>query len=128
MIRQLINVNDYWKIIVYYNIDYNLLNYITYDLYSIEINNKIINRIYKMLYKRYAKAVTISNGYYKTSIVIFNKHKTKADYINSIVHEAEHVKQAMLKEYNIDDYGEAPAYTIGFIVMKMLESKVLTIK
>ena len=49
-----------------------------------------------------------------------NEHKTIEDYINSIVHEAEHVKQAMLKAYKVDDSGEPPAYTIGFIVMKML--------
>ena len=120
MIREVILVEDYWKIIVYYNIDYNLFNYIAKDFYSIGTSYKTINRIYKIMKSYKAKGVTLSNKDKHISVVAFNKHKTRLDYINSIVHEAEHVKQAMLKAYKVDDKGEPPAYTIGFIVMKML--------
>ena len=47
--------------------------------------------------------------------------KNKYDYINSIVHEAEHVKQAMLAYYDIEDEGENAAYTIAYIATKMLQ-------
>ena len=124
MIREVILVEDYWKIIVYYNIDYNLFNYIAKDFYSIGTSYKTINRIYKIMKSYKAKGVTLSNKDKHISVVAFNKHKTRLDYINSIVHEAEHVKQAMLKAYKVDDKGEPPAYTIGFIVMKMLEFKI----
>lgn len=67
-----------------------------------------------------AKAVTISNIKLYTSIVLFNKHNNKYDYLNSIVHEAEHIKQHMLEGYNVNDIGEPPAYTIGYLVMKMM--------
>ena len=40
-------------------------------------------------------------------------------YNNSIVHEAEHIKQAMLRTYEVEDEGEAPAYTIGYLVSQM---------
>ena len=52
-------------------------------------------------------------------MVLFNTHDTIEDYLNTIVHEAEHIKQAMLKAYNVNDIGEPPAYTIGYIVMRM---------
>jgi hypothetical protein len=35
------------------------------------------------------------------------------------VHEAEHVKQALLRAYSVDDIGENAAYTIGYIVSRM---------
>ena len=120
MIKQTIDVNGYWKVIVYYDINYNLFNHIATDLIHIGTQNKSINRIYKNMITNKAKAVTISNIDLYTSIVLFNKHKDKYDYINSIVHEAEHIKQAMLKGYNIKDEGEHPAYTIGYLVMKMM--------
>ena len=60
-----------------------------------------------------------SSGAYHTSIVILKKHSSVEDYINSIIHEAEHVKQAMLSTYMIEDKGEPPAYTIGYLVMRM---------
>lgn len=127
MIKQSINVNNYWKVIVYYNVDYNFFNIIYEDLKLIDISNKVINRVYNTMITQKAKAVTITNPYYKTSIVLFNKHKNKYDYINSIVHEAEHIKQDMLRVYNVEDIGEPPAYTIGYLVMKMMQSKVFLI-
>ena len=125
MIKQYINIDNYWKVVVYYNINYNLFDYIVKDLNKLNTNIKTITNIYKNMSTRKAKAVTISNIKYKRSVVLFNTHKSFSDYINSIIHEAEHIKQAMLKAYNVDDKGEAPAYTIGFIVMKMLTKKIL---
>lgn len=125
MIKQHINIDNYWKVVVYYNINYNLFDYIVKDLTDINTTTKTITNIYKNMSTRKAKAVTISNIKYKRSVVLFNTHKSFSDYINSIIHEAEHIKQAMLKAYNVDDKGEAPAYTIGFIVMKMLTKKIL---
>lgn len=121
MIRQVINVNGYWKVIVYYNIDYNLFDYIAKELHNkLSLSKDKINNIKHNLYNS-AKAVTISSIDDKISVVLFNKHKDKYDYINSIVHEAEHVKQHMLKYYNVDDFGEPPAYTVGYLVMMMMK-------
>jgi hypothetical protein len=63
----------------------------------------VITRIYNNLFKSNAKAATISNPDLLISIVILKKHLNKFDYINSIVHEAEHVKQAMLYTYKVKD-------------------------
>ena len=68
-----------------------------------------------------AKAVTVSNINKNISIVLFNKHKNNKDYINSIVHEAEHIKQHILHKYHVKDSGEEPAYTIGYIAMNMFD-------
>ena len=67
-----------------------------------------------------AKAVTISNLNLYKSVVLFNKHKSYYDYINSIIHEAEHIKQSMLYAYDVDDSGEPPAYTVGYIASQMI--------
>ena len=120
MIKQVFNVKHYWKVIVYYNIDYDLFDYIEDDLYSVIYSKKSINKIYNNMSTHKAKAVTISDINQHKSVILFNKHKSYYDYINSIVHEAEPIKQAMLKSYNVEDYGEPPAYTIGFLAMKML--------
>ena len=120
MIKQILNVNKYWRVIIYYNVNYNLFNYIANDLYKINIPKRIIKRIYKNMNFGNAKAVTISNIKLHISIVLFNKHNNKYDYLNSIVHEAEHIKQHMLEGYNVNDIGEPPAYTIGYLVMKMM--------
>lgn len=124
MIRQVINVDDYWKVIVYYNIDYDFWHIIDEDLRAIKSPVKENDAIYRSMHST-AKAFTISNTSAHISITGFNYHTDALDYINSIAHEAEHIKQAMLKAYNINDIGEPPAYTIGYLVMQMLKILIL---
>ena len=79
---------------------------------------KIDDVYYNMKYK--AKAVTCSNIKEHISVVLFNYHKSRYDYINSVIHEAEHVKQYMLKAYAVSDEGEPSAYTVSYIAVRML--------
>lgn len=121
MIRQQFDVDGYWRVIVYYNLNYGLFGVVEKDLREAGISRKTIETLYRMMKSGEAKAVTCSNIYNKVSIVLFNRHKDRVDYINSLVHEAEHVKQAMLKSYRVKDEGEEPAYTIGYLVSRMWE-------
>ena len=119
MIKQLIDIDGYWEVIVYYNVDYNFFSNIAFELKAIGSPvEKIDNVYYNLKYK--AKAVTCSNIKEHISVVLFNYHKSRYDYINSIIHEAEHVKQHMLKAYDVADEGEPSAYTVGYIAMRML--------
>ena len=118
MIRHQFDIEDYWTVIVYYDIDYAFFNEIAIELASLGVSDEGIDDMHDMLLSR-AKAMTFSNLDKHISIVVFNIHKSKEDYVNSIIHEAEHVKQAMLKAYNVEDEGEAPAYTIGYLVGRM---------
>lgn len=119
MIKQVFDIEDYWKVIVYYDIDFRYFSSIVKDLVAADSSNELIIEAYHMLKSGEAKAATFSNIHMHISIVLFNIHNSKEDYLNSIVHEAEHVKQAMLKAYNVEDKGESPAYTIGHILSRM---------
>lgn len=119
MTRQVFCVESYWKVMVYYNVDYGLFDVIERDLKDNGAYIYIINNVYRHMSMGYAKAMTYSNLDKKVSIVMFNEHNDMEDYINSIVHEAEHIKQAMLDVYDVNDEGEPPAYTVGYLVMRM---------
>jgi len=121
MIKKIFNIDNKWKVIVYYNIDYNLFDYIADNIYDLGKDNKLINRVYKMMKSGRAKAVTISSPLKKCSIVAFNPTNSKYDLINSIVHEAVHVMEAMLDYYNVDITGEPLAYTLGYLVQIMMQ-------
>ena len=122
MIKQSFDVDGYWRVTVYYNIDCDFFSDVEFELRKIGFSASAIDEVYTTLRSEDAKAVTCSKVEEHTSIVIFNPHSSKADYISSIVHEAEHVKQAMLTAYHIEDRGEAPAYTIGYLVSRMYET------
>lgn len=121
MIRQLFDIENYWRVIVYYNLDYDFFGIIGKDLQNIGASKQMLRVLWYNLYYGKAKAATYSNLFKHVSIVLFNTHFSEKDYINSIVHEAEHVKQAMLKAYYIADKNELPAYTIGHIIGQMWE-------
>jgi len=119
MIKQVIDVNGYWEIIVYYNVNYNLFDIIVDDMAQSSTPVEGMDRVKYNLFIKGAKAVTITFKDRYISYIIFRNHKTKEDYISSIVHEAEHVKESMLEKYNILNSGEPPAYTIGYIVKEL---------
>ena len=121
MIKQVFQVKSYWKVIVYWNVDYNFFGIIAKEMEEMGINRKTIDAIYGKMSSGKGKAVTISSIEEHKSIVLFNPHNDIKDYLNSMVHEAEHIKQAMLKAYHVEDIGEPPAYTIGYLVGRMWE-------
>lgn len=119
MTRQVFCVESYWKVVVYYNVDYDLFDVIDRDLRDNGADEYATDMMYRRMRYGSAKAVTFSSLDRRVSIVLFNEHSSVEDYINSIVHEAEHMKQAMLDVYGVNDEGEPPAYTVGYLVMRM---------
>ena len=119
MIRQHFDVRGYWKVIVWYDLDYDLFWYVEDDMRRMGFSRANLETPYRELRSGMVKAVTISSLKLHRSIVLFNYHSTKRDYLDSIVHEAEHVKQAILEAYNVEDRGEPPAYTIGYLIGRM---------
>ena len=121
MIRQEFNVRSYWKVVVWWNLDYHFFDIVLNDIRVMGIDDETVRDIYKIMKSGRAKAVTISNVSKHASLILFNSHSNKIDYINSIVHESVHVKQAMLESYHVEDEGEAPAYTMGYLVSRIWE-------
>lgn len=89
--RQDIDVNGYWKIIVVYNV------------YLGEPNT----------------GFTQTDFSKRQSIVGISNVTNKSQLINTIVHEAKHVQSHICRYYNIDEDSEQAAYLIGYIVQKM---------
>lgn len=120
MIKRVINIDEYWRVIVYFNVDYGSYRFVAKDIEHYTSPVEGIVHALTLLIIHKVKGVTISTAN-KQSIVCFAKHKTLIDYINSIVHEAEHIKQGMLKHYKVADRGEAPAYTVGYIASRIID-------
>ena len=94
MIRQDIDVEGYWTIIV---------------LYDAPLGSKDVGFTYTKPNKR-------------LSIVGIAPTSSQAELLNTIVHEAKHVQSHICEYYNVPEDGEQAAYLIGYIVQKMHES------
>ena len=91
MIRQDIDVEGYWTIIVIYNAP---------------LGTKDVGFTYTDFHKR-------------KSIVGIAPTSTKGEFFNTLVHEAKHVQSHICKYYKVSEDSEAAAYLIGYIVQKM---------
>lgn len=121
MIKQVFDVNGYWEVVVWYHLNHDLFYLVEDELLDANISKPMLKEIYHNMCYGKAKAVTYSNLHQHLSIVIFNPHYSKADFLNSVFHEVEHIKQAMLKAYYVEDKGEPPAYTVGYLISRMWE-------
>jgi len=120
MRKHILNIKSYWKVVVFIVEDYNLFGNVISSLRSLGCSWENIKEVFESLYHGKAMAFTYSNLEKHTSVMVFGKHNSKPDFLNSIVHECEHVKQAMLKAYKVEDKDEPPAYTMGYLVSKMI--------
>jgi hypothetical protein len=91
VIRQDIDIDGYWKVIVVYNVELGGFN----------------------------TGFTQTDFSKKQSIVGISNVTNKSQLINTIVHEAKHVQSHICRYYNIDEDSEQAAYLIGYIVQKM---------
>lgn len=91
MIRQDIDVEGYWRIIVVYNAP---------------LGSKDVG-------------FTYSNFTKKTSIVGIAATSSQEQFLNTLVHEAKHVQSHICNYYNVSEEGEQAAYLIGYIVQRM---------
>lgn len=91
MIRQDIDINGYWKIIV---------------LYNVYLGKK-------------DTGFTYTNSNKKTSIIGIADTTNQEQFLNTIVHEAKHAQSHICSYYKVPEDSEEAAYLIGYIVQKM---------
>lgn len=91
MIRQDIDVEGYWTVIVVYNAP---------------LGGKDVGFTYTNLRDR-------------TSIVGIAATSNQEQFLNTLVHEAKHVQSHICRYYDVPEDGEQAAYLIGFLVQRM---------
>lgn len=91
MTRQDIDIDEYWKVIVVYNVELGEFN----------------------------AGFTQTDFTKRRSIVGIGKATSKEQFFNTIVHEAKHVQSHICKYYKVDEDSEDAAYLIGYIIQKM---------
>ena len=91
MIRQDIDVNGYWRIIVLYNINLGKLD----------------------------TGFTHTDFSKKRSIIAISTSSSEEQFLNTVVHEIKHVQSHICKYYKVAENSESAAYLTGFIAQKM---------
>lgn len=93
MTRQDIDINGYWTVTVFYNVETPGFN----------------------------QGFSATDSRKRKSVVVIGRSSSKEEFLNTIVHEAKHVQSSICDYYGVDENSEDAAYLIGHIVMRMAE-------
>ena len=93
MVKQLFHIKNYWTLAVCYDADLG------------EVNS----------------GFTRTDFNKRLSIVCIGMADSRAQFLNTIVHEAKHVQSHICMYYGVDEDTEDAAYLIGYIIMKMYD-------
>ena len=107
-----------WNILVYYNVDKNNLEQIEESLISLGCSKNDIKAALTTLQHKNA-GCTFTNTDKHMSLVCIGKAVNSDQFINTAVHELDHVQSHICEYYNIDLSSETAAYLIGNMVMRM---------
>lgn len=119
MIKNIINVDNYWNIIIFINVDYSRYDDIAEELTKADASEEAIKQIYNNISNKYNSAFTYTNSDTRTSVVGINKTTSRRELINSISHEADHIQYSICKYYNVPLGSEDAAYLLGHLVERL---------
>ena len=122
MIKRIINIKDYWTIIIFLNINYNKYNIIEDELLKLNASYDVIDEIYDTISFDYNKAFAYTNLKLRTSLIGINKTTDIEEMLDSIVHEVDHVQADICEYYNVPLNSEDAAYLIGYIIKLLYRS------
>ena len=91
MVRQDIDIDGKWLVIV------------CYDVQLGEVNSGFTHTDFSK----------------RRSIVGIGKSTSRSQFLNTVVHEAKHVQSHICRYYGVDEDSKDAAYLIGYIAMKM---------
>jgi len=94
MVKQLFHIKDYWTIAVCYNADLG------------EINS----------------GFTRTDFLKRLSIVCIGLADSRAEFLNTIVHEVKHVQSHICRYFDVPENGEDAAYLVGYLIARMSEA------
>lgn len=121
MIGQSFYIDKYdWQVVVLYEVSYNNKDYVISLLETICSDNNLIDKaIANLNLRKRNTGFTYSDLYKRCSIIVIGKTTSNREIVNTIVHEANHLKSHIATAYDIDEKGEEVCYLIGGIVRTM---------
>lgn len=121
MIGQRFYIDKYdWQVMVLYEVGSDSADIVIGMLESICDDNKILDAAYESLSNGKPNTGFTYSDYDKhRSFMVIGKTTSIRETINTIVHEANHLKSHIATEFDIDEKGEEVCYLIGSIVGSM---------
>lgn len=123
MIGQKFNIPKYdWDVKVYYDVKKEDIKFCFKQLRKLTTQRKYFRECYKTLYTNKKDRAYVYSSLRKQETIIFiGVPSSTGELINTITHEANHLKSHLATAYNLNEKDEEVCYVIGNIVEQMSE-------
>lgn len=112
-----------WNIKVFYDVKKHDIDFCIKELNHLTTKSKHHDKCYNTLYTNKKDKGYIYTSYNKLETIIFiGVPSSTGELIDTIGHEANHLKSHIATYYDIDEKGEEAAYLAGEIVQQMTEA------
>ena len=119
MIKQIINVDNHWTVIVYYEIAKQNVSEVMETLSRFNCPKNDKRSAYDVLYYEKDSGITYTNSSYKTTIIGISLATSGEELFNTIVHEIKHAQSHICKFFNVAENEEDAAYLCGYLAKYM---------
>lgn len=121
MKKHRINIVGKWAFVFAYDVEESDLGEVGEWLESLGAEMKDIFYAQKVLTKQNT-ALTYTNPSLRMSVVCIGQQTDIAQWWNSVVHELEHLKNAITRYYDVEKDSEEEAYLLGYIMQKVINA------
>ena len=124
MIHDTIHLTDYeWTIDAYFAVTHYDVDDIMMSLWSIGCDAENANRAFSNLSSgRLDSGLTYSNRLMHHSVLVVGKASDASQFVNSFVHEVDHLGRHISKMFGIDQDSEDVSYLCGDIAQALFKS------
>jgi len=120
MVTKYIDIDGKWGVLI--NYDFNMLDWddIAAVLHSFGMNDKNIRKAIRIL-SAPNTGMAVSNGDIRMTAIYIANSTSNAQFWSTVVHELKHAADAIIDYYGEPLDGESSAYTIGYLMQRVVE-------
>lgn len=127
--RQQLKVRKYdWNVIIYYTVDEEQKTNIVTELKELRPSRETLDKLERNLMNAELDTGFIYSSFYKKySIIVIHKASSIGEFVNTVVHEKNHLEMHICEALDINPYSEEAAILSGGLAMQMLDEALCNI-
>lgn len=120
MVTSYIDIDGKWGVLISYDFDMLDWDDIAGVLKTFGLNERKIQRAIRVL-STPNSGLSVSNDDIHMTAIYIGKSTSTAQFWNSVAHELKHAADAIIDYYGKPLDGESSAYTIGYLMQRVVE-------
>ena len=128
-LRQQFKIRKYdWNVVVYYTVDEKQKTEIVTELKELQPDKETFEKLERNLMNSELDTGFIYSSFYKKfSLIVIHKASSIGEFVNTFVHEKNHLEMHICEALDINPYSEKAAHMSGDLAQLILEEALYSV-